>query len=95
MPPDLLTKAATAIVDRKGYKGGRDSIFTVLMAAGVWLASEMRHDVSDIKAGQASFEKRLSALEHCEEQFKEINARLSRLEVRGGNGSSRELWKND
>lgn len=71
MTPDLMAKIAKPLVESAGYKGGRDSLFTLLMAGGVWLATDVHRDseetrkaVGRIEASQAQLEQRIAKLEN-------------------------------
>lgn len=71
MIPDLMAKIAKPLVEHAGYRGGRDSLFTLLLAGGVWLASDVHRDaeetrkaVARIEASQAQLENRIARLEN-------------------------------
>lgn len=56
---NLPTELAKSVTSANRYAKGRDSMFSVLLAAGVWLATEVRRDVEDISRRLAAVETKL------------------------------------
>jgi hypothetical protein len=69
MSPEVIS-LVKPLVEKAGYKGSRDLLFTVLLVGGGWLASSVQHETQSIKAGvvrieaaQVQLETRIAALE--------------------------------